>query len=306
MSLTFPYLKEYKSYLIFELNLANSSINSYLSDLNQYARYLQKSNDKSLLEVENKDISQYLKNINDLQFTSSTQARILSSLRSYYKFLEEEELIEENPILFIQLPKQEKTVPEVLHFEEIEALINSIDLSEKMGHRDRAILELMYSSGLRVSEVLNLKMQDLYLDLEYLQVIGKGNKQRLVPMNPEAINQLKHYIDFVRTKISIQKGKEDFVFLNQRGNKLSRVWVFKIVKKAVEDANIKKNVSPHTFRHSFATHLLEGGADLRVIQELLGHVNIKTTEIYLHLQKEHLAETIQQFHPRYRNNSKSS
>jgi len=302
MSINFPYLKEYKTYLIFELNLANTSINSYISDLNQYARYLQKSNDKSLLEVKNKDISLYLKSINDLNFTASTQARILSSLRSYYKFLEEEELIEEDPMLFIQLPKQEKKVPEVLSYEEIENLINSIDLSEKMGHRDRALLELMYSSGLRVSEVLNLKMQDLFLDLEYLQVIGKGNKQRLVPVNTDAIQQLKNYIKFVRSKLIIQKGKEDFVFLNQRGNQLSRIWVFKIVKKAVEDANIKKSVSPHTFRHSFASHLLEGGADLRIIQELLGHVSIKTTEIYLHLQKNHLAETIQQFHPRYRNN----
>lgn len=302
MSINFPYLKEYKTYLIFELNLANTSINSYISDLNQYARYLQKSNDKSLLEVKNKDISLYLKSINDLNFTASTQARILSSLRSYYKFLEEEELIEEDPMLFIQLPKQEKKVPEVLSYEEIENLINSIDLSEKMGHRDRALLELMYSSGLRVSEVLNLKMQDLFLDLEYLQVIGKGNKQRLVPVNTDAIQQLKNYIKFVRSKLTIQKGKEDFVFLNQRGNQLSRIWVFKIVKKAVEDANIKKSVSPHTFRHSFASHLLEGGADLRIIQELLGHVSIKTTEIYLHLQKNHLAETIQQFHPRYRNN----
>lgn len=302
MSINFPYLKEYKTYLIFELNLANTSINSYISDLSQYARYLQKSNDKSLLEVKNKDIRLYLKSINALNFTASTQARILSSLRSYYKFLEEEELIEEDPMLFIQLPKQEKKVPEILSYEEIENLINSIDLSEKMGHRDRALLELMYSSGLRVSEVLNLKMQDLFLDLEYLQVIGKGNKQRLVPVNIDAIQQLKNYIKFVRSKLTIQKGKEDFVFLNQRGNQLSRIWVFKIVKKAVEDANIKKCVSPHTFRHSFASHLLEGGADLRIIQELLGHVSIKTTEIYLHLQKNHLAETIQQFHPRYRNN----
>lgn len=298
--MNFPYQKEYQSYLIFELNLADASIKAYLSDLQQCHKYLQEELEITLKDADNKAISIYLKALNDLEFSAHSQARVLSSLRSYFTYLEEEDLIEENPTTFLKLPKIKRNIPEVLHFEEIQKMIDSIDLSQAMGHRDKAMIELMYSSGLRVSELINLQFNQLHLEAQYLHVLGKGNKHRLVPLGTDALDALKIYIEQVRPHIPVQSGQEDFIFLNQRGRALSRVWVFKIVKDLAQKNEINKNVSPHTLRHSFATHLLEGGADLRAIQEMLGHASINTTEIYIHLQNEHLRETIEQFHPRYR------
>lgn len=293
----------FKSYLIFELNLSEATIKAYISDLNQCQTYLYNNFQVDLHYCEHQHLSFYLKALNEQDIASSSQARILSSLRSFFYFLEEENLIAKNPVQFIDLPRLKRKTPEVLSYEEIERMVANINLSEPMGHRDRAIIELMYSSGLRVSEVITLDFKSLHLEAGYLSIIGKGNKQRLVPIGREAIDQMKYYIDHVRIHMKKDSLYEHIIFLNQRGKPLSRIWIFKIVKNLAALAKINKSVSPHTLRHSFATHLLDGGADLRAIQEMLGHESINTTEIYIHLQKDHLRKTLEQFHPRYKNRS---
>lgn len=300
------YLKDYNAYLIFEQHLSEATIRAYNSDLQQCHHYLKETFDISLPKSNHQHLSDYLKALHEGEFSATSQARILSSLRSYFYFLEEEELIELNPTQFIQLPKIKREIPEVLHFDEIECMLSKIDLSSPMGHRDKAMIELMYSSGLRVSELITLKLKNIHLEASYLSIIGKGNKQRLVPLGQDALTQVNHYLKFVRPHMKINPDFEDTIFLNQRGNGLSRIWVFKIVKKLAAACEINKNVSPHTLRHSFATHLLDGGADLRSIQEMLGHESINTTEIYIHLQKEHLRDTIEQYHPRYKNRKNQS
>lgn len=293
-------LNLFKSYLVFELNLSEATIKAYTSDITQCNKYLEETYHLPVHQADHTHLSSYMKALHEQEIAVSSQARILSSLRAYFYFLEEEEVIEKNPIQLIHLPKFHRKTPEVLSFEEIEKMMLQIDLSTKMGHRDRAIIELMYSSGLRVSEVIALDFGSLHLDAGYLSIIGKGNKQRLVPIGTDAIDQLKYYLDHIRPEIKINPKYEHVLFLNQRGNPLSRIWIFKIVKNLAALAQINKVVSPHTLRHSFATHLLDGGADLRAIQEMLGHESINTTEIYIHLQKDHLRTTIEQFHPRYK------
>lgn len=229
-----------------------------------------------------------------------SQARIISGIKSFYKYCLQEEITKKDPTELLTSPKLKRTLPDTLTFEEIESIILQIDLSKPEGMRNKAMLETLYSCGMRVSEIINLKKSNLYLDVGFVRVIGKGDKERLIPIGAAAIKYLQIYLQEVRVHAEIAKGAEDVVFLNRRGNKLSRVMVFYIIKELAQKANIQKNISPHTFRHSFATHLVEGGADLRAVQEMLGHESITTTEIYTHLDRNFLRETLKKFHPGFK------
>jgi len=228
----------------------------------------------------------------------STQARILSGIKSFYKFMLIEDMISINPSELLESPKIQRKLPDTLSYNEINNLISVIDLSKPDGSRNKAILEMLYSCGLRVSELTELKLSNLYLDIEFIKVVGKGNKERLVPISNTAIKALKMWLNYGRVHTNIKKGEEDIVFLNRRGSRLTRVFIFMLIKQLAENIGLKKKISPHTFRHSFATHLIEGGADLRAVQEMLGHESITTTEIYTHLDRDYLKSTIIQFHPR--------
>ncbi|HKB43073.1 MAG TPA: site-specific tyrosine recombinase, partial [Chitinophagaceae bacterium] len=245
-------------------------------------------------------LQSFLKWITELGMTASSQARIISGIRSFYKYCLLENISKTDPTTLLETPKLKRTLPDVLSFEEIENIISQIDLSKPEGGRNKAILEMMYSCGLRVSEVVNLKISQLYLDVGFIRVIGKGDKERLVPIGRSAIKYVNIYKNKIRVHIAVKHGSEDILFLNQRGSKLSRVMIFYIIKDLVQKAGIKKTVSPHTFRHSFATHLIEGGADLRAVQEMLGHESITTTEIYTHLDREFLRKTLEKHHPAFK------
>ncbi len=228
-----------------------------------------------------------------------SQARIISGIRAFYHYLLMEDVIKEDPTILLEGPKISRKLPDTLNVEEINQILNVIDLSAPHGHRNRAILETLYSCGLRVSELVNLRISNLFLEADFIRVIGKGDKERLVPIGTEAIKQIHHYRTGERNQLKIKSGQEDYLFLNRRGSKLSRVMIFTIIKKFAAAAGIQKKISPHTFRHSFATHLVENGASLRAVQEMLGHVSITTTEIYTHLDKQFLKDTLIQYHPRY-------
>ena len=240
----------------------------------------------------------FLQQINELGMSAHSQARILSGLKAFFKYLLFEELIDKDPTSGIDGPKLGRKLPDTLSFNEIDDLLRAIDLSTPEGGRNRAILEILYSSGLRVSELVELRRNNVYFDLGFLRVIGKGNKERLVPIGRDALKYLKIYLNEIRIHVPVQKGSEIYVFLSRRGKKLTRVTIFTVIKELVRKIGLKKNISPHTFRHSFATHLLEGGADLRAVQEMLGHESITTTEIYTHLDRDYLRQVIQEFHPR--------
>ena len=255
---------------------------------------------KTPQQVTLKDLEQFVKWVAELGMTPSSQARIISGLRSFYKYCLLEQITTTDPTVLLEAPKLKRALPDVLSFEEIENIIAEIDLSKPEGGRNKAILETLYSCGLRVTELVNLKLSCLYLDVGFVRVIGKGDKERLVPIGSDAIKYIKIYRDDIRVHIAIKKGQEDILFLNRRGSKLSRVMIFLILKELAKKAGITKNISPHTFRHSFATHLVEGGADLRAVQEMLGHESITTTEIYTHLDREFLRNTLQQFHPAFK------
>ncbi|MBC8034330.1 MAG: tyrosine recombinase XerD, partial [Chitinophagaceae bacterium] len=250
-------------------------------------------------ELELKDLQHFIKYINEIGMTATSQARIISGIRSFYKYCLIESIVKKDPSLLLEAPRTKRALPDVLSFEEIESIINAIDLSTPEGGRNKAILETMYSCGLRVSELVNLRISALYLDLEFIRVTGKGDKERLVPIGSSAIKFITIYWKEIRVHVPIKSGQEDFLFLNRRGSKLSRVMIFLMLKALVKKAGITKNISPHTFRHSFATHLVEGGADLRAVQEMLGHESITTTEIYTHIDREYLRDTLQQFHPAF-------
>lgn len=252
----------------------------------------------SPLTLTNKHVQGLLEYINELGMSAYSQARILSGIKSFYKFLLFEEEITTDPTELIEGPKIGRKLPDTLSYPEIESLLNAIDLSRPDGARNRAMLEVLYSSGLRVSELVDLKRNNVYYDIGFLRVIGKGNKERLVPIGRDALKYLKIYIDEVRVQIPVKKGFEADVFLNSRGSRISRVSVFTMIKTLAQKVGIKKIISPHTFRHSFATHLIEGGADLRAVQEMLGHQSITTTEIYTHLDRDYLRQVITEFHPR--------
>ncbi|MCB0476736.1 MAG: tyrosine recombinase XerD [Crocinitomicaceae bacterium] len=292
-------LRDYQIYLKLEKGLAENSIESYLRDVQKLQNYsTNKLQILSPLHIQQKDIENFLSDLYDLGISSRSQARILSGISSFFQFLILENKIQSSPTELISQPKIGLKLPEVLSIEEIDKIEGAVDLSKLEGHRNKAIIETLYSCGVRVSELINLKYSNLYEDEGFIKVIGKGDKERFAPINKGLLKEIEFYEDSMRKKLEIKSGNEDYIFLNRRGAKLTRVMIFTIVKNLTEAAGIQKNVSPHTFRHSFATHMLEGGADLRVIQELLGHESITTTEIYTHLDKDFLRSEILSFHPR--------
>ena len=290
-------IKGFKSYLQIELSLSDNSVQAYIRDIKKFANYAIPL-DISELKVTRKDISNFLAEIKNNNISARSQARIISGIKAFYKYLIMEDYLKINPTELIETPKIGLKLPNTLSLIEIDKLIEAVDLSNKQGERNRAIIETLYSCGLRVSELINLQLSNIHFKEGYLKVIGKGDKERLAPIGGRAIKYLTIYINEVRNHQEIKKGHKDFVFLNNRGAQLTRVMIFLIIQQLTEAIGLKKKIGPHTFRHSFATHLIEGGADLRAVQEMLGHESITTTEIYTHLDKEYLRSNIIQFHPR--------
>ena len=286
----------YETYLLLEKALSKNSVEAYMSDLDKLVCFLSEEN-KNLQEVSLNDLQQLIAQLYDLNIHPRSIARTISGIKSFYKFLVLEDYIQQDPTELLESPKIGFKLPEVLTVDEINQIISTIDLSLPEGQRNRAILETLYSCGLRVSELISLRFSDMYLDEGFVRVLGKGNKQRLVPISPVAIKEIKLYL-IDRHLIKVKKDNEDILFLSKRGTALSRIMIFHIIKQQTEIAGIKKTVSPHTFRHSFATHLLEGGANLRAIQQMLGHEKITTTEIYTHLDRDFLRSEILEHHPR--------
>jgi len=296
------YKKSYKAYLQLEKSLSDNSVEAYMRDLEKLTQYLQsEGNMKTPAEINLKDLQQFVQAIAQFGINAASQARIISGLKSFFKYCLIESIIAKDPSILLEAPKLKRALPDVLSFEEIETIISKIDLSTPDGARNKAILETMYSCGLRVSETVNLKISCIYLDIGFIRVIGKGDKERLVPIGKDAIKYIKIYKDNIRNHITPKKDFEDILFLSKFGKTLSRIMIFYIIKDLAKKAGITKNISPHTFRHSFATHLVEGGADLRAVQEMLGHESITTTEIYTHLDRDYLRKTLQNFHPAYKN-----
>ena len=296
-----PYKKGFKIHLQLERSLSDNSVEAYLSDLDKFIRYLELTTNRKVPEaVELKDLQQFVRWITELGMMPSSQSRIISGLRSFYRYCLIEGICRQDPTLLLEAPRQKRTLPDVLSFGEIEKISAQIDLSTPEGGRNKAILETLYSCGLRVSELVNLRISALYLDDGYIRVTGKGDKERLVPIGHAAIRFINIYLQDIRVHITVKAGSEDILFLNRRGSRLSRVMIFLFLKDLVKKAGISKNISPHTFRHSFATHLVEGGADLRAVREMLGHESITTTEIYTHIDREYLRDTLHQFHPAFR------
>lgn len=289
------YTKGFKAFLQLEKGLSKNSISAYLHDVELLANYFE--NDSPLV-LTYKDLRNFIQSLAEIGLAASSQSRIISGIKSFYTYLLLEKLIAQNPSELIETPKIARKLPAILDTQEIDAMIGCIDLSQPEGERNKAILETLYSCGLRVSELTELKISCLYLDEGFVRVIGKGNKERFVPIGGIANKLIRQYISTIRNHLDIDKNAEDIVFLNRRGKKLTRVMIFMIIKHLAEKAGVQKNISPHTFRHSFATHLIEGGADLRAVQEMLGHESITTTEIYTHLDRSYLKEAIIQFHPR--------
>ena len=285
-------------YLSAERSFSKNSVEAYLRDVQGLAIFMDEEFKISPQKTEPKHLQAYIKQINEIGLSASTQGRILSGIRAFFKFLVIEKEIDNNPTTLLEWPRTARKLPDVLNEKEIEDVLNAIDRSTDDGERNRAILEVMYGCGLRVSELVNLKISEVHTEEEYLIVTGKGNKQRLVPINGMALKHIDIYLKSVRNHVIIKKGNEDVLFLNRRGSMLSRVMIFYIIKQLVEKTGIKKTISPHTFRHSFATHLLENGADLRAVQEMLGHESITTTEIYTHISNRTLKDTIIKHHPR--------
>ena len=296
-----PYKKGFKAWLQLEKSLAANSVEAYLRDIEKLTDYLQAADNMvTPQELQLNDLEKFVKWINELGMTVASQSRIISGLRSFYMYCIIEEIVTINPTALLETPKQKRILPDTLSFEEIESIIAQTDLSKPEGGRNKAILETLYSCGLRVTELVNLRLSCLHLDIGFVRVIGKGDKERLVPIGSDAIKYINIYKNEIRVHLTIKPGHEDYLFLNRRGSKLTRVMIFIILKELAKKAGIVKSISPHTFRHSFATHLVEGGADLRAVQEMLGHESITTTEIYTHLDREYLRNTLHQFHPAFK------
>lgn len=295
-----PTIKGFKSYLQLERSLSENSIEAYMHDVEMLVQFLEiKGFNYSPTTITQKQIEEFIQYVSELGMLASSQARILSGLKAFFKYMLIEDMIEVSPTELMEAPKIGRKLPDTLSFEELNAIINAIDLSTNEGERNKAMLETLYSCGLRVSELVNLQLSKLMLEEGFLIVTGKGDKERIVPIGSVAIKHIKIYIESIRNHMPvIKKDSEDILFLNRRGGKLTRVMVFTIIKQLAEKAGIHKNVSPHTFRHSFATHLVEGGADLRAVQEMLGHESITTTEIYTHLDRDYLRQAIIDYHPR--------
>lgn len=289
-------VRRFLVYLRMEKGLALNTEEAYLDDVNKFILYLR--GEKSVTEVEEEDLHTFVCCLRDLGMAVSSQARVIAGLKSFFKFLKTEGYIDKNPALLLESPRLGRHLPDVLTVEEIDAIIGEIDMSKDEGQRNRAIIETLYGCGLRVSELVDLRISNVYAEEGYVVVIGKGDKQRLVPISPVALDEIAKYMEETRARLVVKRGNEDILFLNRRGSKLSRIMIFYIIKDLCERAGIKKNVSPHTLRHSFATHLLEGGANLRAIQQMLGHESITTTEIYVHIDRSFLREEILRHHPR--------
>jgi integrase/recombinase XerD len=299
MSNWHPFIRGFKSYLQLEKSLSGNSVDAYLHDVDKLMQYMEVAClSLSPAQVELKHLQNFLKWITELGLTARSQARIISGLRAFYKYLLLENEVKKDPTELLESPRLGRKLPTTLSLREIDKLIGALDLSTDEGKRNKAMLETLYGCGLRVTELVNLRISCLHFEDGFIRVIGKGDKERLVPVGHIAETEIRHYLNEIRTHVAIKKGSEDILFLNRRGGRLSRVMIFTIIKRLAEKAGIKKSISPHTFRHSFATHLVEGGADLRAVQEMLGHESITTTEIYTHLDKDYLRSTIIQFHPR--------
>ena len=295
------YKKGFKAYLQLEKSLSANSVEAYLHDIEKLTVFLLATDELKIpQQIVLKDLETFIRYISKLGITPGSQARIISGLKSFFKYCLLEQVITMDPSSLLESPKLKRTLPDILSFSEIEKMIQLLDLSKPEGGRNKAIMETLYSCGLRVSELVNLRLSCLYLNDGFIKVIGKGDKERLVPIGSDAIKYINIYREDIRVHIAIKAGNEDIVFLNRRGTKLSRVMIFLIIKEMAKQAKIAKIISPHTFRHSFATHLVEGGADLRAVQEMLGHESITTTEIYTHLDREFLRTTLQQFHPAFK------
>jgi integrase/recombinase XerD len=290
----------FKGFLAIEKSLSKNSIEAYLADIEKLTQYLEIENKVHFtpIQVKYEDLQHFLAKVYEMGLSARSQARIISGIKAFYNYLIIENLSEVNPAELLESPKIGRKLPDTLSIEEINTLINAIDLSSSTGERNKAILETLYGCGLRVSELVNLKISNVYFDEEFIKVTGKGDKERLVPISSSALKHIKIYLEQVRVHNKITKGFENFIFLNRSGKSLTRVMIFTIVKQLVEKAGIQKTISPHTFRHSFATHLVNAGADLRVVQDMLGHVSITTTEIYMHLDRSYLHQEIKKFHPR--------
>lgn len=299
MSLLDNSLEDFKNYLRLEKNLSENTVEGYLNDLKRFDQYLENNPAiRSLADVQLNDLEHFFVELAETGIAARTQARNISSIKSFYKFLVYNNILEENPAYLLEAPKIGRKLPEVLSLAEIDGIVSAIDLSKPEGHRNKAIIETLYGCGLRVTELVNLKITDIFPEESFIKVTGKGNKERLVPIGSTALKEIDHYIDQYRNHISIDKKASNILFINRRGKKLTRVMIFTIVRQLAEQAGIQKTISPHTFRHSFATHLVERGADLRAVQEMLGHESILTTEIYTHLDREYLKQAIIEHHPR--------
>lgn len=293
------YIRQFQTYLKLERSLSDNSIEAYLRDVGKLRQFLEiRKIDVTPVQVEPHHIQDMLEFISELGMSAHSQARIISGLKAFYKYLVFEGDTENDPMALIEGPKLGRKLPDTLNVNEIDQLLDAIDLSLPEGQRNRAILETLYSSGLRVSELVELRLSNVHEDIGFVRVVGKGSKERLVPIGREALKHIKLYKEHIRVHVQIKPGNEDYVFLNRRGAKLTRVMIFTIIKNLAESIGLNKSISPHTFRHSFATHLIEGGADLRVVQEMLGHQSITTTEIYTHLDRDYLKQVIKEFHPR--------
>jgi integrase/recombinase XerD len=295
------YLKGFKAYLLLERSLSANSVEAYLRDAGMLLDYLADQHPELALEaVRMKQLEAFLAHINELGLSIATQSRILSGVRAFFRYMLLESLIAEDPTELLESPKAARNLPDILSLDDIDKMIAAIDLSKPEGVRNRAMLETLYSCGLRVSELIGLRLSDLYLDLGFVRVRGKGDKERLVPLGNAAAARMIEYKELIRVHIPIQEKSADILFLNRRGSALSRMMIFLIIKELAEKAGLHVSVHPHTFRHSFATHLVERGADLRAVQEMLGHKSITTTEIYTHLDRSYLRKTLEKFHPRYK------
>ncbi|KAA8483377.1 integrase/recombinase XerD [Arcticibacter tournemirensis] len=291
-------IKGFSSFLRLERALSGNTVEAYIRDVEKLQQYALAVNNKTPAEISTEDLKKFLKWINELGMPASTQARVLSGIKGFFKFLLFDELRLDDPAVLIESPRMTRKLPDTLSIYDIQNLIAAIDLSKPDGMRNKTIIEVLYGCGLRVSELTNLKISNLFLDIEFIKVTGKGDKERLVPIGSEAIKYLKIYLEEIRVHSPLKPCKEDFVFLNRFGGPLSRVMIFMIIKDLAKKIGLNKKISPHTFRHSFATHLIEGGADLRAVQEMLGHESITTTEIYTHLDRDYLRDVIIQYHPR--------
>lgn len=296
------YLKGFKAYLQLERSMSDNTVEAYLHDVAMLQQHIATTFEGvGITNIKLKHLQSLLESINEIGLSAGTQARIISGIKSFFGYLMLEEIIKKDPTELLDTPKLKRALPITLSVADIELLFNTIDHSTPQGQRNRAMLETMYSCGLRVSELTGLKLSNLYLDIGFIRVVGKGNKERLVPIGSTAINQIKLYREHVRSHIAIKSGNEDILFLNRRGSALSRVMVFLVLKDLVAKAGLNSTIHPHTLRHSFATHLVEAGADLRAVQEMMGHRSITTTEIYTHLDNSYLRDTLEKYHPRYRN-----